>query len=389
MNRLLRWLASFAMALALPVAAQTPAPVIVVNLADLTGAAAVAGNNFNNGVQLAFKEINATGGILNQKVQLVTFDTQTNPDVAKALAQKALALQPVAVMGPVFSAMTLATMDVIKDAQVPQFTGGEAADITLKGNPYVFRTSLTQTAAMPRVAKYMKDVVRTRNLALVTVNNPFGKGGHDEMLKAAKAQGFSVVADLVVEPQQDKFDETVTKLIDSKADTAFVYLNEEESARFLLAARRLEYPGNIVGETTIVGQYVIDKAGEAANGVRAHVGLTPHALGANVRGFDNKFIKEYRYRSDHNGMKGYIGAYVLKAVTEKVGKFDAKAIAEAMKNVSLTVQQYPGILYDVKYDDKGDLSRTSFIVRVAGERHEFIATLPAEGAAQTAPAPKK
>ena len=185
------------------------------------------------------------------------------------------------------------------------------------------------------------------------------------------------------------FADTVKKLIDSKADTAFVYLNEEESARFLVAAQKLEYPGSIVGETTIVGQYVIDQAGEAANGVRAHVGLTPHALGTNVRGFDNRFLKEYRYRSDHNGMKGYIAAYVLKAVTEKVGKFDPKAIAEAMKNATLTVQQYPGILYNIKYDDKGDLSRDSFIVRVAGERHEFIATLPAEGTSQTAAAPKK
>ena len=127
----------------------------------------------------------------------------------------------------------------------------------------------------------------------------------------------------------------------------------------------------------------------AANGIRAHVGLTPHALIPGVRNFDNRFLKEYRYRSDHNGMKGYIAAYVLKAVTEKIGKFDSKALAEAMKGVSLTAQQYPGILLDVKYDDKGDISRTSFIVRVSGERHEFIATLPAEGIAQAAAAPKK
>ena len=77
-------------------------------------------------------------------------------------------------------------------------------------------------------------------------------------------------------------------------------------------------------------------------------------------------------------------------MTEKIGKFDPKALAEAMKGVSLTAKQYPGILLDIKYDDKGDISRTSFIVRVAGERHEFIATLPAEGIAQAAATtPKK
>ena len=78
MNRLTRCMAILAVTLAIPVAAQGQAPVIVVNLADLTGAAAVAGTNFNNGVQLAFKEINAAGGILKQRIQLVTFDTETN-----------------------------------------------------------------------------------------------------------------------------------------------------------------------------------------------------------------------------------------------------------------------------------------------------------------------
>ena len=77
-------------------------------------------------MQLAFKEINAAGGILGQRIQLVTFDTQTNADLAKALAQRAVALAPYAVIGPVFSGITLATMDVMREAQIPMFTGAEA-----------------------------------------------------------------------------------------------------------------------------------------------------------------------------------------------------------------------------------------------------------------------
>jgi branched-chain amino acid transport system substrate-binding protein len=76
-------------------------------------------------------------------------------------------------------------------------------------------------------------------------------------------------------------------------------------------------------------------------------------------------------------MKGYIAAYVLKAVTEKVGRFDPKAFAAAMKGVALAARDHPGVVLDVKYDDKGDLDRASFVVRVAGGRHEFIATLGA------------
>jgi branched-chain amino acid transport system substrate-binding protein len=273
--------------------------------------------------------------------------------------------------------MTLAVMDDLRRAEIPSFTGGEAAEITLKGNPYIFRSSFTQSTAMPRLVRYMKDAARAKSIAVVWVNNPFGRGGRDEMVKALGAQGIKIAADVSTEPQQTDFAGVVQKVKASDADAVFVYLNEEESARCLRELYKQTYDGWVYGETTLAGQQVIDLAGEAANGIRAHVGLTPHALLPGVRAFDNKFIKEYRYRSDHNGMKGYIAAYVLKAVTEKIGRFDSKAFAAAMKGVALSAAQHPGILLDVKYDDKGDLDRASFVVRVSGGRHEFVATLNA------------
>jgi branched-chain amino acid transport system substrate-binding protein len=290
----------------------------------------------------------------------------------------------------VFSGITLAAMGEMQRAEVPTFTGGEAASLTQQGNAYLFRTSFNQVAAMPRLARYMKDVIRARTVAVVWVDNEFGRGGRDAMTKALDAQGIKVVADIPTTQQQADFAPAVTKLRQTNAEVAFVYLNEEESGRFLREAQRQDYDRWIVGETTIVGQKVIELAGDAANGVRAHVGLTADALLPGVRAFDNRFLKEYRYRSDHNGMKGYIAAYVLKAVTEKVGRFDSKALAKAMQGIALSAKEHPNILLDVKYDDKGDLDRASFIVRVSGGRHEFLATLPpSSGAVAAAPAGAK
>jgi branched-chain amino acid transport system substrate-binding protein len=370
-------------------AAQQP-PVTIVNVVELSGAAAIAGTNFKNGVALAFKEINAAGGILGRKIEVVTLDTQTNPETVKAAMRKAVEMKPYAVMGPVFSGSVLASMKETQSAEIPNFIGGEAADITLQGNPYVFRTSFTQAAAMPRVARYIKTGVRANSVAVVWINNDFGKGGRDAILKALEAEGIKVAADISTEQQQVDYLAAVLKVKQSNADAVFVYLNEEESARFLRELQRQGYDKWIVGETTVLGQQVVELAGEAANGVRGHVGLTAHALAPTIRAFDKKFLKEYKYRSDHNGMKGYTGAYVLKAVTEKIGKFDSKEFAQAMKGVSLSAKDYPGILLDVRYDDKGDLDRASFIVRVAQGKHEFIAQLPpAAGGTVPAEAPKR
>ena len=55
-------------------------------------------------------------------------------------------------MGPVFSGSIIVSMAETKRAEIPNFTGGEAANITQQGNPYIFRTSFTQSTAMPKLA---------------------------------------------------------------------------------------------------------------------------------------------------------------------------------------------------------------------------------------------
>src|SRR5881409_2769226 len=78
-------------------------PVKSVGLVELSGTGATSGTNFDNGVKLAVKEINAAGGILGRKVEYSSADTQSNPQIAKALAQKAVDDGVYVVMGPGFS----------------------------------------------------------------------------------------------------------------------------------------------------------------------------------------------------------------------------------------------------------------------------------------------
>jgi branched-chain amino acid transport system substrate-binding protein len=354
-------------------------PVKIVSLMELSGAGATAGTNFSNGVNLAFKEINAAGGILGRKIDIETFDTQSNPGIAKALAQKAVDQGAYAVMGPVFSGSIVVSMTETKRAEIPNFMGGEAANLTQQNNPYIFRTSFTQDTAMPKLARYIMDEVKAKSVAMIWVNNDFGKGGRDTMKKALDAQGIKVAADISTDPQQVDFTAAVLKAKQANADALFVYTNEEESARALRELKKQGYDKPIIGETTLTGQKVIELAGDAANGAIAHVGLTADAPNPAVQDFDKKFQAEYKYRSDHNGMKGYSAGYILKAVTEKVGKFDSKAFAKAMHGVALSAKEHPGILFDVSFDDKGDLDRESFMVKVEGGKQVVFATLPALG----------
>jgi len=353
--------------------------VKIVGLVELTGTGTTSGTNFDNGIKLAVKEINESGGILGRKVDYVSWDTQSNPGVAKGLADKAVDENAYVVMGPVFSGSIMVSMASTKRAEIPNFTGGEAAAITQQGNPYIFRTSFTQASAMPKMAAYIQDKLKAKVVDVVYTNNDFGKGGRDLITKALEARGIKVGADISTEPGQVDFSSAVIKAKQSSGDALFVYTNEEEAARMLREIRKQGYKKPILGETVLTSQKVIELAGNAANGAIAHVGLTADAPQAGVKKFDAAFQKEFKSRSDHNGLKGYIGMYTVKAVTEKIGKFDGKAFAAAMKNISLSAKSNPGLLLDVSFDENGDLDRESYLTTVVNGKQVVKEILPPVG----------
>lgn len=359
------------------VSAQQTVPIF--GLVELSGTGATSGSNFDNGVKLAVKEINATGGILGRRINYVSMDTQSNPGVAKALAQKAIDQGAYVVMGPVFSGSIMVSMAETKRAEIPNFTGGEAAAITQQGNPYVFRTSFTQSTAMPKIANYIRDTVKAKSVDVIYVNNDFGKGGLDLIKKELESRGIKVPNSISTEPGQVDFSAAVLKAKQSGSDAVFVYSNEEESARALREFRKQGYTKPLIGETVLTSQKVIELAGDAANGAVAHVGLTADAQQPLIKKFSDAFVAEYKVKSDHNGLKGYSGMYIVKAVTEKLGRFDSKAFAAAMKGVSLTTKDYPGILLDVSFDANGDLDRESYMTKVENGKQVVSAILPAVG----------
>jgi branched-chain amino acid transport system substrate-binding protein len=369
-----------ALCLTTAVGASAQQSIRIANIVELSGAGATSGTNFKNGVELAVKEINAAGGILGRKIETTTSDTQSNPGVAKGLATKAVDDNVFAVFGPVFSGSILVSMAETRKAEVPNFTGGEASAITKQGNPYIFRTSFTQDTAMPKVARYIANNLKAKTVAVIFVNNDFGKGGRDAITKALDTLGTKVVADISTDQNQVDFSAAVLRAKQTNADAVFVYVNEEEAARALRELRKQGVTKPIVGETVLTSQKVIELAGEAADGAVAHVGLTVDAPVPAMRAFRARFEKEYKYVSDHNGIKGYTGVYIMKAAIEKTGKFDRKLLAQTMKGLKISAAQHPNVLMDLSFDANGDLDRESFLVEARGGKQIVKETLPALGA---------
>ncbi len=372
-------IAAVAGALLLAVAATSShaqGTIKLINVNELSGAGATVGTNFKNGADLAVADINAKGGILGQKVEISHYDTQSNAGTARAQVQKALDENPYAILGPNFSGLVKATAPLVKNAGIAQVMGGEAGELTQMGMPSLFRTSFGQQSSMPKIAKYIADDVKAKSVAVIWVNNDFGKGGRDAIVKDFGARGVKVVADISTESGQADFSADVQKIKQAKPDAVFIYLNEEESARILREIKRQALNVPLLGETTLLSQKVIDLAGDAATGVKGHVGLTTDANIPLVQDFRKRFVAKYNYVPDHNGLKGYIAVYMIKAGTEKIGKVDRKGLSDALHGLSINAKAEPGVLMDVSIDKNGDIDRESFLGEVVNGKQVITKTLP-------------
>jgi branched-chain amino acid transport system substrate-binding protein len=151
-------------------------------------------------------------------------------------------------------------------------------------------------------------------------------------------------------------------------------LDGEEAARSVEAAR-FQIRGECE-EAYRVRSDAWELAGEAANGVRGHVGLTADAPIPAVQAFAERFKKRFNDVNDHNGIKGYTAMYAIKHVVEKNGKFDPKLFAATLRGLTIKPADEPGILMEATWDKNGDIDRESFLAEIVDGKQKIVSILP-------------
>jgi branched-chain amino acid transport system substrate-binding protein len=207
-------------------------------------------------------------------------------------------------------------------------------------------------------------------------NDDMGKGGHDMVTKEAKARGITITADLSAENNQVDFSSDVLKVKQSNADAIFMLIHEEETARFLKEAQKQGIGIPAIGDSMMLNPKVLDLAGDAGVGARGFVGLTGDAPVKAMQDMADRFKARFGYAPDHNGIQGYIVMYVIKTITNRIGKVDHAAFATALHGATITVEQEPGVLLTTTWNGDGDLDRDTFLAQVEpGNRQKIIAVL--------------
>src|SRR6478752_3434013 len=153
----------------------------------LTGAFAASGTYVVNGAKIAADEINAKGGILGKKIELVIEDNKSNPTEAAAVAEKLITADKVPViMGAWGSSLTLAVMPKLMEYKVPMVVEtSSSGKITTTGNPYIFRISPPSAVEAVAFAKIV-DKLHIKKADFLVINNDWGLGTAEDFSKMMK-----------------------------------------------------------------------------------------------------------------------------------------------------------------------------------------------------------
>src|SRR5262249_10751902 len=195
---------------AAPASAQDVVRLAIV--AEITGGGAPSGTMWRDGVILATEELNKKGGILGRRLETSVMDTQSDPPTSVAVMRRAVNEKPFAVMGTVFSSSTVANMEIARQAGIPQISGSESILVVTKGNPNIFLTSFSQQVGFAKLVRWLVEDLKAEKIALIYVNDAFGKGGREMFLKFLKDRGKAVVADISTEVQQADFTPELTQV---------------------------------------------------------------------------------------------------------------------------------------------------------------------------------
>jgi len=254
---------------ALPALAQETIKIGLVTA--LSGQSARAGEAITRGLQIAIDELNAAGGVLGRKFELLRRDDEATPAKGVIAARELVHKEKVAVLfGGLDSPVSIAIIPVITEAKVP-FMGPWAAGtpITHNGtNPnYAFRVSAVDEIVDKAILQYAQKNFAAKKPGLILINNPWGESNEKGLKAAMAAKGVTPAGiekfennDVDVVPQ-------LTRLKNAGADSLFLVGNVGPSAQVVKSLDRMGWKPPIVSHWGPAGGRFTELAGPSAPSV--------------------------------------------------------------------------------------------------------------------------
>ena len=257
---------ALAFAAALPAGAQEVVKLGLI--AAMSGQSAKSGEAIARGLSLAIDEINAKGGLLGKKVELVVRDDESNPAKGAIAARELVQREKVAALfGGLDTPVSLAIVPFANQNKIP-FMGVWAAGTPITRNGaaenYVFRVSAVDELVDKALVDYSIAKYQAKKPGMILINNPWGES-NEKGLKAALAANTIAYAgiekfetnDVDVVPQ-------LSRLKEAGADVLYLVANVAPSSQVVKSLDRMGWNVPIVSHWGPAGGRFSELAGASA-----------------------------------------------------------------------------------------------------------------------------
>ncbi|HZB93616.1 MAG TPA: ABC transporter substrate-binding protein [Stellaceae bacterium] len=363
---------------ALVIAATLPSvaladPIVIGFSAPDTGPAATAALWQRWGVSLALDEINQSGGLLGQKVEILEEDNACNPSQAVNVANKLVEAKVAAIIGAHCSSATLATMPIINDAKIPMVEGvATSPKITelsgVGGNKWMFRIGPSDQDMMVGLGRYLKAHTNFRKVAVVAEDSDFGRGGVTAFAEVAKADGISVVSTDYYPQNQPDFTSILTRVQQLHPDAIALFQLGGDQINFLRNAMQMGLTLPYTGRVELGGKntQIIEAGGmEGSVGAWAYSTLIDSPI-------NKKFVAETeaRYHSIPylQTWAGYDSLRLIAQAIKEAGSTEPAKIRDALQHITFV----NAMGRTVKFDDHNQAG-TTIVINTVKDRTVKVA----------------
>ncbi len=341
------WVIGVALALSGSVSAQETVKIGVVQ--PLTGPVAYDGNIYANTAKMLVEDMNAKGGVLGKKIELVIEDGACNPAQSVNAAEKLVVRDKVvALLGAFCSTSTAAMMEVALKHKVPHLTGiSTAAQLTEQNNPYFFRAVATTPMLGAAFGGQLPKAVGAKRFAFLVVNDDWGRSMVASYPKSIEQAGGSIVGTEFFQAKELQFLSQITKIKSMNPDGIILAANTQHAAALTKQIREMGITVPLMGEGSWTSDSYLKLAGADAEGVYGLVEYV-HTIKSPI---NEAFVRMSREKLKDNPSK-FAGA-AHNAVSIMVDAIRRAGAADPEKiRVALTQTDYTGLVGNIRFDAK-------------------------------------
>jgi branched-chain amino acid transport system substrate-binding protein len=361
---------AFQLALTLTLTLTTsPAAIKIGEVDPLTGGVSQFGIGCHQGFVLAFEEINAEGGILGQKIELVTEDDQSKPGQSATAVRKLITQDKVvALVGDATSSATLEAAPIAQADKIPMITPTATNPRITEVGDFIFRVCFLDEFQGRVLARFAREKLKAQKIFTLTdVKQDYSI----DLLKFFKEEftklGGTIVGEQSYSTGDTDFRAQLTPIRVAKPDAVFVPGYYQEVALIVKQARQIGLTMPFIGCDGWANQTLLAIGGKAVDGCFFTNHFSPDDQSPIVNSFVTKYQEKYGVLPDTFSALGYDAARLLADAIKRAGSSDPQAIRDALAKTA----GFQGVTGEISLDANRNASKPGLIVTVKQGKFEI------------------